>query len=180
LPYNPDSRRRVSIPARPAPWHLEARMSDRRKRRGDKAARRERVRQIADVLRDAEPTPFAMQAACTHAIRAKLCLEGWPFDVAHEEADKLVKAALDLVGAKRPSWEMGQPDYAHPDLRTRTRCAWCARPLPEGHRLWCSTTCGDAARHAHYRRDKDTEAETARRVAQIAWKGPAPKRRLAA
>jgi hypothetical protein len=132
------------------------------------------------VLRDAEPTPFALQGACTHALRGELCLRGWPFDVAHEEADKLVKAALDLVGAKRPSWEMGQAWYAHPDLLTRTRCARCARPLPEGHRLWCSTTCGDAARHAHYRRDLEDEIDGARAVAQIAWKGPAPKQRVAA
>lgn len=148
--------------------------------RGDRTARHERVRRIASVLKTYEISPFQFEAACTHGLRSTLCYRGWPFQEAQTEAHKLVQAALDLIGARRPSWEMGQPEYVHPGLVERTRCARCARPLPEGHRLWCSSVCGDAARHAHYRADQEDELDGARAVAAIAWKGPAPKQRVAA
>jgi hypothetical protein len=153
----------------------------RKAQRGDRAARQAKVREIADVLRDAEPTPFALQAACTHAIRAKLCLDGWPYTVAHAEADKLVKAALDLVGAKRPSWAQGQPEWTQEGVRTRERttCARCARPLPEGHFKWCSHNCKRAAGEDKWRQQNRQEFNAKQRAYRAAWSAKQPSRACA-
>ena len=134
-------------------------------------ARQARVQRIAKVLSQAEPTPFALQAAAVAGIRARLCLKGWPWAAAHWEADQLVKAALDRIGARRPSWAQGQPGYALSDahkLFVRTRCARCARPLPEGHTRWCCWHCYDAAHTSLYRERQRDQARAAREAAEAA------------
>ena len=59
-------------------------MSARHKRRGDRAARQEKVREVAGILKEYDASPFQYEAACRYAIRAKLCLDGWPWDAADE------------------------------------------------------------------------------------------------
>jgi hypothetical protein len=149
-------------------------VSARHKRRGDKVARRERVRRIADVLKQYDQSPFQYEAACTHGLRAALVLRGWPWQAAQDEARQLVQAALDMIGARRPSYEMGQPGYVHRHLSgfERTQCAWCNRPLPPNHSLWCSSTCRQSAHGSKYRRKLDGDAWAIAAARRASWSTP--------
>ena len=89
-----------------------SRLPDKRR----KAARQARVNRVADVLRRYDASPFEHEAACLHGLRGALCLQGWGWHHAHEEARQTVLSALDRISARRPSWEQGQPEYAHRHL----------------------------------------------------------------
>ena len=145
-------------------------MSRRRSRHGERAARRERIERIASVLSQYEASPFEFEGPALAAIRADLCLAGWPWEAAHQEARQLVLAALDRIGARRPSWEVGQPEavHSHLDLFQRTRCARCGKHLPEGRRKFCSQLCGRSAaqdRKSAERKAQEAAARQARREA---------------
>jgi hypothetical protein len=151
-------------------------MSDRRRkagRRGDKAARQARVRQIADVLKtyDVNASPFRFEAACRHGLRAQLCLNGWDYHEADAEAHKLVQAALDLIGARRPPWWEGQPDHALKEysFTERTRCVRCGRHIPEENHKYCSRLCARSfqVEISKHRRRQDFEA--GHKVRLAAW-----------
>ena len=150
----------------------------RHKRRGDFKARQEKVRQIAAILKEYDASPFQYEAACRHAIRAKLCLDGWFYTNADREAHKLVQAALDLIGAKRPSWEQGQPEYTQEGVRARERttCARCQGPLPHGHFKWCSHNCKRAATEDKWRRQNRQEYNAQQRAYRAAWSAKQPSR----
>jgi predicted nucleic acid-binding Zn ribbon protein len=153
-------------------------VSARHKRRGDRAARQAKVRQIADVLREGEPSRFRYEAACRHGLRAKLCLDGWPYHAADQEAHQLVQAALDMLGARRPSWAMGQPEWTQDGTRVaeRYRCARCAGPLPEGRWLWCSDACRSAAHQDRARRQNREDHNAKARAYRAAWAAKVPER----
>jgi len=144
-----------------------------RRTRGDRRARHDRAKHVAAVLRrhEAGASPFQYEAAATHGLRAALCLRGWHWQDAHDEARSLVKLALDLMGARRPSWEMGQREYALRDyaFTERTRCIRCGGEIPETRRLYCGELCKQAhnADRAFYRdRDNGRAMEAA---AEISW-----------
>src|SRR5690606_16914077 len=86
---------------------------------------------------------------CRHEMRSGLCLRGWPWADADAAAAEIVAAALNMVGARRPTWQQGQPEYVQFGvvLEERTRCVVCGWKLPEGHRLYCSPTCFEVKRH---------------------------------
>jgi predicted nucleic acid-binding Zn ribbon protein len=150
----------------------------RHKRRGDRAARHERVRQVADVLKQYRASPFQFEAPCRYAIRAQLCLEGWDWHAADQEAHQLVQAALDLIGARRPSWSQGQPEWAQEGVRADEplHCKRCSKVLPEGHKLWCSHTCYSAARADRMTRDEKERRRIASDASQAAWRARQPYR----
>jgi hypothetical protein len=139
---------------------------------GDK--RREIVDIVAVILRWQEPTPFAGDGACRHGIRAALCLQGWSWTLADVTAADIVRSALARIGARRPTWAMGQPEWTQPGILmiARTRCTRCGVDLPEGHRRFCSTLCGAAYRGAIARRD----ADEATQAAQLAYQAARRKR----
>jgi hypothetical protein len=101
---------------------------------------------IADLMRDAEPTPFAVEGPCRAGIRSSLCLQGWPWTMADVTATDIVLAALNAVGARRPSWLEGQPEYTQPGAIPieRERCVRCRKPLPDGHWKFCGPICANA------------------------------------
>lgn len=126
-----------------------------RRKRKQKAARklkREHRRRlidgVAEILKQGEPTKFAFEAFCRHDLRSGLCLAGWPWADADTAAADVVQAALRLIGAYRPSWQQGQPEYVQFGVSfiERTRCVTCHGKLPEGHRLYCSSTCFESKR----------------------------------
>ena len=88
-------------------------------------------------------TLFALEGPLRHAIRTTLCLQGWHWADANEAATRLIDAALASLGASRPTWNEGQPEWTieQGTLIARTRCARCHSPLPEGHYKFCSKTC---------------------------------------
>ncbi|QDY69812.1 hypothetical protein [Qingshengfaniella alkalisoli] len=90
---------------------------------------------------DRVPTLLAHEGNLRHSVRSALCLQGWKWESADEIARDLVQAALDRVGAKRPTWLQGQREFEERFIN-RTRCKICHFQLPEGRRVFCSSECG--------------------------------------
>lgn len=96
------------------------------------------------ALRDGRiATKFAFEAAFRASLRSDLCLQGWRWDAADHAAMALTGAALARIGAKRPTWNEGQPEYViHAGLLiARSRCATCHGPLTGDQRKFCSSLC---------------------------------------
>lgn len=93
-------------------------------------------------------TLFNLEGPLRHAIRAKLCREGWGWGDADQMARDVLEATFNRLGAYRPSWNEGQPEWLIEGgaLIQRDRCArhGCRKPLPEGHRKFCGKLCRDA------------------------------------
>lgn len=104
------------------------------------------VRIISSILAGAEPTRFAFEATCRHAVRSRLCLNGWSWAAADDLAADIVKDALRRLGAKRPTWKEGQPEYTQDGFAPilRTRCIRCHGPLEDDRPKFCSHWCSAA------------------------------------
>lgn len=106
------------------------------------------IGKIMNVLADWRASPFEFEATCRHGLRASLCLAGYEWRSAEAEAVAIVSEALRRLGAQRPRWDQGQPEYTTP----RENCAWCAGPMPEesflGNRKfrYCSFVCANSAK----------------------------------
>lgn len=159
------------------PWTpvYEAKPKARRLSRHRKHAIRDR---IAAIMRVVEPTPFAAESPCRHGIRASLCLQGWSWPEADAVAVEIVTAALSIVGAKRPTWAQGQPEWTQPGVLPilRERCARCGKSLPEGHRLWCGPVCARAAKMDRQRERWDEESYAKWKASKAAWIARQPDR----
>lgn len=119
-------------------------------------ARRERITGSAvAILRSGTFSKFEFEGPVLAGIRHSLCLEGWPFPAAEDAARLIVDRALSILGAVRPTWHQGQPDYGHEVIMERTRCVHCLGKLPErrpafnGGQLqrFCSVSCRKAERN---------------------------------
>lgn len=126
-------------------------------RRARKAERR-RFRLDADLLRavvvvireareeDGISTLFGLEGPLVAVLRADLCLRGWAWWRADMAARDLVGEALRTLGAKRPSWQEGQPEWCDGGVirSQRIRCANCGgAPLPPENKVFCCRHCGD-------------------------------------
>lgn len=124
----------------------------------NKAKSRRLINIVAAILREGEPTKFAMEAACRHGLRSALCLKGIKWAQADAIAADIVAAALRQIGAVRPTWQQGQPEWAqdgHNPIE-RERCRQCNGKLPDDdyrdRRVFCSSTCRTNWHMAVYRR----------------------------
>lgn len=145
------------VPWSPAP---ETKKATARPRRINKDRRRHLVETVATILKSGESSPFAFEASCRHGLRSRLCLAGWGWQDADALAADIVAEALRRIGARRPTWEEGQPDYVQNGggaLIERTRCVRCHTPLPEGHFKFCSRLCGQSHREILIRRQTLSE-----------------------
>jgi hypothetical protein len=117
------------------------------------------VDHIADILRCGDPTPFAFEAVCRHGLRGGLVMRGRSWPVADEIAAGIVRSALNMIGARRPSWLQGQPEYVQYGVKAfeRTRCVECGWRLPEGHTKFCGLRCSRAFHNERYRSDRLAE-----------------------
>lgn len=102
------------------------------------------VDRTAVILRAGHLTLFANEGACRHGIRSSLCLQGWSWSDADFSAAEIVAKSLNRVGARRPTWQHGQPDYV--DLAVeRMHCLNCHRPVAIGKNgrpgKYCSREC---------------------------------------
>jgi len=116
-----------------------------RMRREDLAARL--ARWTREALADGRiVTPLNREALYRRIIRSTLCLQGWRWNAADASAMAVVQISLELVQARRPPWNEGQPEYviAAGTLIERTRCANCHGKLPEGRPKFCSAHCRNA------------------------------------
>lgn len=142
-----------------------------------KARRGTLVDRVADILSDGDPTPFSFEAAVRHGLRGSLCLQGWRWPDADLAACDIVGAALRLIGAKRPTWQEGQPEWTQPAVFAveRTRCIRCHGPMPEGHHKFCSHLCGSAWRMALARQDHREALAANQRAYYAAWSARQPE-----
>lgn len=96
------------------------------------------------ILKEGRPTLFALEGTCRHHVRAFLCVEGWGWEEADIASADIVLTALNRIGAKRPSWADGQPEYRgngfHGNMR---RCInqKCHALLEDNQKLYCSDHC---------------------------------------
>lgn len=133
----------------------ESHVGRERKKRAERAKplrinkdkRRFLIDKVATILKTGEPTRFALEAACRHSLRAALCLKGLDWGQADAIAADIVAAALRQIGAVRPTWQQGQPEWAqdgHNPIQ-RERCRQCHGKLPDDdysdRRVFCSSTC---------------------------------------
>ncbi len=125
----------------------------KRKRKGwpqklNKDRRQWLIGRVCEILKHGEPTPFAFEGAARHGLRSSLCLAGWKWSDANAAAADVVSTALNLIGARRPTWQQGQPEHTQPAVvaLTRTRCIRCGERLPDAHTKFCSHLC----KSSHY------------------------------
>jgi hypothetical protein len=126
---------------------------------------------LANLARDVEPTPFAIEAPARAGIRASLCLQGWPWHASDAEATILTLRSLQIVGAKRPTWEQGQPEYTQATVIAmhRETCVHCGKTLPDGHYKFCSKHCFKAHRLIIANRQNREETNVKSRAWRAAW-----------
>src|SRR5690606_13725697 len=133
------------------PWTPALKHSPKAKRRKlTRDRQRHLVESAAFILRLGEPTYFAFEGACRHEFRAKLCLEGWGWQEADDAIAEVMTRALNQIGAKRPTWLQGQPEYSHrqAERQEHVRCRNCGGGMPPENVVFCSSQC----RIAHKRR----------------------------
>lgn len=106
---------------------------------------------------------FGLEGPLRSAMRADLCMRGWQWSDADQAARDVVATAHSLLGAERPDWYEGQPEYviAPGVLIERTRCAWCHKRLPEGRPKFCSDTCKSAYKGRVFRLRSATDEKAA-------------------
>lgn len=121
---------------------------------------------------------FQFEASCRHGLRQGFTLKGWTWREADTEASEIVLRALNQIGAKRPTWLQGQPEWADTAPSTRTvweftNCARCGKPLPEhnAHRFYarfCSRLCSTRTQTEKYQREHREELVVKARARRLA------------
>ena len=124
------------------------------------------------ILTAGQPTKFEYEAACRHGLRVSLIRHGWAWSDADTSAALVVGAALQAIGAERPTWKEGQGDFAVADCSERYACARCGKPIDESRKggnpaKWCSLACGQAAYQARARAN-GARTERAQYLAELA------------
>lgn len=111
-------------------------------------------------------TPLNREAVHRHVLRRVLILQGWRWRLADEAAARVVEVSLEILQAKRPTWNQGQPEYViNPGLLIeRTRCAECGKRLPPERPKFCSDGCANAFRLRQMRR---MQADSEQAAAEI-------------
>lgn len=122
---------------------------------------------ITKVFEGGLPTVFEPEGACRHGLRSSLCLQGWSWSDADHCATQIISTVLRKLGAIRPTWQQGQPEWTqdgHAPVE-RQRCAVCGNPMEPSHhtspRIYCSDVCRTAAyrERARATREKQTRDE---------------------
>ena len=109
---------------------------------------------------------FAFEAPIRAGLRAGLCLAGWRWHEADVAAVDVTLRALARIGATRPSWQEGQPEWTEQGVlrHQRENCARCGKRIPEERQArsiatpakYCSMLCTNAAKvDAHRKRQGD-------------------------
>ena len=110
------------------------------------------VENVTRILKTGESTKFEFEGPCRHGIRRHLVLRGWKWPDADNAAKQVVAKALSRIGAERPTWDEGQPEFAKNFRIERTWCAYhrCQNRIPEeriasGQAMYCSDLCAQGA-----------------------------------
>lgn len=129
--------RRITLAGTPRPT-----VRARRIFRGQ--AREEMVRTVMGLLRRWQLSPFEYEGRVRAGLRSALCLKGHAWHKADHEAAKIVGEGLRLLGAVRPSWLEGQPQYP----LGRDYCWTCRGPLDQEARASRRAFCCDECRRS--------------------------------
>jgi hypothetical protein len=122
---------------------------------------------VVRVLKSYSSSKFEYEGPCISGIRSALCLDGWDFPDADRVAREIVEAGLRRIGAVRPTWGEGQPDFTGYSETGRTRCVRCATEIPaERFRYHAEVKyCDDVCQRAD-RDDRRGEYYQARSLAE--------------
>ncbi|MFG1465949.1 hypothetical protein V5F77_24020 [Xanthobacter sp. DSM 24535] len=117
---------------------------------------------LVPILRRAEPTAFAIEGVMRSNIRSRLCLKGWGWRDADNASEDVLEAALNRIGAVRPAWKQGQPEWTQDGVVhvPRTRCVNCGKTLPEENYKYCGPICAKSSIDYNYRRFRELELES--------------------
>lgn len=135
-----------------APLSLSRKQRKKLELRLSRERRKHLTEVAAAVMREAQ-NPFNAEGPLRHGFRSGLCLEGWHWNDADDEAAQIVAIALRWVGAKRPTWEEAQPEW-WAQLIEHKHCVRCTRIIPDdrtggqrgrGAVLYCSNECASSA-----------------------------------
>ncbi|MBJ3777867.1 hypothetical protein [Acuticoccus mangrovi] len=146
------------------------------------ARRRRMIDNVAEIMKAGfeagAPSRFAFEASCRHGIRSGLCTEGWTWQEADAAAADIVSRALAMIGATRPSWKEGQPEWTQDGALPieRENCLRCRGPLEGHHYKFCSTVCAAAWHTSRRERDTSDEARAQRAASDAAYRDRAPAR----
>lgn len=127
---------------------------------------------VAMMMRSAEPTPFAVEGPARAGIRSALCLQGWRWSTADRVAAELVELSLRSVGAARPTWKQGQPEWTQDGVMAvqYEYCRNCFTPLPEGHFKFCCKLCSTAYAHKRAYQHMSEDQRLHELARQAAWR----------
>ncbi|TPW30326.1 hypothetical protein FJU08_11645 [Martelella alba] len=86
---------------------------------------------------------FGLEGTLRAAVRGTLCKQGWRWSDADNAALGVLSLTFMQLGASRPSWNEGQPEWTitSGSQIERRRCMRCHNPLPEGRYKFCSRLC---------------------------------------
>lgn len=135
-----------------AQWQAQQKAKVRSYRPIYKGAKREQViNSVMDLLADWRSSPFEQEGNCRAGLRKALCLEGYNWQRADDEAAVIVAQGLKNMGAERPTWLEGQWHY----VVSEDNCAWCHAPVDDEDRVkgnrYCSVVCAKSAyEHRNY------------------------------
>lgn len=130
-------------------------MAARKRRQKGHGKDRPVVAAAMEILNAGQSSKFQYEGAVRHGLRAGFCLEGLPWAKADARAAVIVEEALRRIGAERPTWQQGQPEWTQEGYAPVERyfCAWCGSRMPEARnrngvaKKYCSQLCGMAASH---------------------------------
>lgn len=99
------------------------------------------IEMLLPFMREAQPTPFAYEAPGRYRLRSKLCLQGWPWNYADQQAAAITHAVLRRLGTRRPTWIEGQQEYCHEGFLRDDLCWNCGNGLPKYAKRYCCHRC---------------------------------------
>ena len=166
------------------PWSLPVKATTKaRPKQLNKDRRRHLVETVAAILKAGEPTYFSFEATCRCSLRSRFCLEGWGWQDADAAAADVVAASLKQIGAQRPTWQQGQPEFNEVGVLAveSVVCVRCKGPLDEtlgysGRKIrFCSKLCRVAHSTAQWKKRQGEELAAKEAV----WKRKALERHRA-
>lgn len=150
------------LPWTPAP---EVKPLPKPKRRMNHDRRRHFVELVSRIAKTAKDdgkaaTLLNFEGPFRHGLRVRFIGEGWNWSEADDLASSIIATAFTRIGAQRPKWEEGQPEYSQQGagaLIERTRCVRCHTPLEGQQRKFCSALCSASHNQADIRRREADE-----------------------
>lgn len=143
------------------PYLAAKRKEPRALLRMEKQRRETMTAAVMRILDCGRSSKFEYEASCRHGLRSGFCLDGHAWAAADKLAGEIVAEALRRIGAVRPTWQQGQPEWTQFGFAPVKRyfCERCAKPIPEDRGSnnglavrFCSDRCAHAASEARSQR----------------------------